>query len=91
MALPRQQQRLFAHHALAFDVVDRPAPIGDPPMPGQQLDRFVRAVFDPDVIDPEPLAHLNLRLIGQKTDRDTHGDALGNRGVLEKLFHRPVK
>lgn len=83
----RLQQRLFAHHTVTIDVVDHPAPIRDPPVPREQLDRPVRAVFDPDVIDPEPFAGIDARLFGQEIDRDPHGHSLRHGSMLEELFH----
>jgi Kef-type K+ transport system membrane component KefB len=56
-------------------------------MAGQQLDRLVGIVFDPDVVDPEPFARLDLRLFGQKIDRHADGDAVGQGGVLEQFLH----
>ena len=89
MALPRMEDRLFADHAIAFNQIEHPARIGDPPVPGQQLHRLRRIVLNPDMIEPKPLACLDLRLIGQEIDRDPHGDAFSDRGVLEQLFHSP--
>ena len=93
MALARLQGWLFAHHPIAFDQVDHPAPVGDPPVPGQQLHRPVRTVLDPDVIDPEPFARAinraGMRLFRQKVHGDPHSDPVGYRRMLKKRFHKP--
>ena len=88
MALARLERRLFAHNALTIDMVHHAARIGNPPMPRQQLDLFVRSVLDADVINPEPLARFRVRLFREEVHRDPHGDALSDGGVLEEFFHR---
>ena len=61
--------------------------VGDPPVAGEQLNRLVGIILDPDVIDPEPLPRLDPRLLRQEIDRDPHGDAIGHGSVLEQLLH----
>lgn len=56
-----------------------------------QLERFMRTIFDPDVIDPEPLARLRVRLLRQEIDGHPDGDPVGNGSVLEQLFHTILK
>jgi hypothetical protein len=48
---------------------------------------MLRVVLDADVIDPEPLPSLNTRLFRKEIHRDSHGDPIGGRCMLEKLFH----
>ena len=87
MALPRHQHRLFADHAFAIDMADQTRTIGDPPVPGLELDAFVRAVLDADVIDQNHLpASLDCRA---EIDRDPDGDPVGRGGMLEKLLITP--
>ena len=45
--LAGRQHGLFADHAVALHFLDITQGIGDPPMPGQQLNRFLAVVFDP--------------------------------------------
>ena len=87
MAATGGQHRRLAHHPIAVDQMDRAVPIGDPPVAGQQLDGLVRPVLDPDMIDPEPLARRDLRLLRQERRRDPHGDPIGNGLMLKELMH----
>ena len=91
MALPGPEQRLFTDYPIAFDQIDHAASIGDPPVPGQQLNRVRSGILDPDMIDPEPFTCLDPRLFGQKAHRDAHGDPVGDGSMLEKLFHNRAK
>lgn len=68
-------------------MIDHAARIGDPPMPRLQLDRIIRIILYPDVIDPEPFAGFRLGLLRQEIHRHANGDVMGNGGVLKKLFH----
>lgn len=66
MALAGTENRLFANHPVAIDMVNCAATIGDPPMPRDQLHRFVTAIFDANMIGPEPASLRGRRLIHQK-------------------------
>lgn len=68
--------RLFSNHTFTIDMIHQAAPIGNPPMARHELDSFIRAVFDPDVIDPEPSTCRHMRLFGQKIHSDPNGDSV---------------
>lgn len=94
MALAGAENRLFANHPVAIDMVNRSATIGDPPMPRDQLHGFVTAIFDANMIGPEPASLRGHRLFHQKIWRDTHSDALG-RGAnreegIQYAGHKPA-
>ena len=74
--------------------VNRSATIGDPPMSRDQLHGFVTAIFDADMIGPEPASLRGRRLIHQKIWRDAHSDTLG-RGAgreegIQYAGHKPA-
>ena len=52
MAAPGGQHRLLAHDAVAIDMRDPAVPIGDPPMPRDELQRFL---LDNGVISADEL------------------------------------
>jgi hypothetical protein len=85
------QDRLLANDSVAVDQVDRPARVGDSPVPGEQLDGVGGVVLDPDVIDPEPLSRLDPRLFGQKIDCDPNRYPRGDPSVLEEIYPRESK
>ena len=94
MALAGTENRLFANHPVAIDMVNCAATIGDPPMPRDQLHRFVTAIFDANMIGPEPASLRGRRLIHQKIWRDAHSDTLG-RGAgreegIQYAGHKPA-
>ena len=94
MALAGTENRLFANHPVAIDMVNCAATIGDPPMPRDQLHGFVTAIFDADMIGPEPASLRGRRLIHQKIWRDAHRDTLG-RGAgreegIQYAGHKPA-
>ena len=94
MALAGAENRLFANHPVAIDMVNRSATIGDPPMSRDQLHGFVTAIFDADMIGPEPASLRGRRLIHQKIWRDAHRDTLG-RGAgreegIQYAGHKPA-
>ena len=94
MALARAENRLFANDPVAIDMVNRSATIGDPPMSRDQLHGIVTAIFDADMIGPEPASLRGSRLIHQKIWRDAHSDTLG-RGAgreegIQYAGHKPA-
>ena len=56
-------------------------PVNDLPIAFQQLNGRIAAVFDPDVIGPEPTALLWCRLLGEITDRDPDRERAADRNV----------
>ena len=91
MAVARSQNGHFAHDPFTIDQIHSPARVGDSPMAGDQLHPFVGLVLDPDVIDPEPFPRVGLRLFRQEIHRHANGNPIGNRGMLEQLFHRRTR
>ena len=94
MAFARAEHGLFTDHAVAIDMVDHATTIRNPPMPGDQLHGFVTAIFDANMIGPEPASLRGHRLFHQKIWRDTHSDALG-RGAnreegIQYAGHKPA-
>ena len=87
MALSRRECGVFTHDTFTIDMIHHSARIGDPPVTGAQLQRLMRAVFDADVIDPEPLASLRMRLLRQEIDSNPNGNPFGNGSMLEEFFH----
>ncbi len=94
MALTRAEHRLLADHPIAIDMVNCAATIGDPPMPRYQLHGFVTAIFDADMIGPEPTSLRGDGLFHQKIWRDAHSDAFSGRANREEGIqyagHKPA-
>ena len=82
----RFQHGLFAHHPFTIDMADHPGAIRDPPVAGNQLNPFMRSVFDADVINPEPFRRLGLALFGQEIHRDADGNTVGHGTVLKEFL-----
>ena len=94
MAFARAEHGLFANDPVAIDMVNRSATIGNPPMPRDQLHGFVTAIFDANMIGPEPASLRGGGLIHQKIWRDAHSDTLG-RGAgreegIQYAGHKPA-
>ena len=94
MAFARAEQRLFANYTVAIDMVDRAATIGNPPMPGHQLHGFVAAIFDADMVGPEPASLRGCGLFHQKVGRHADRNAVGRRTDrkegIEDAAHKPA-
>ncbi len=85
--LARLNDRLFSDDTFAVNMVETAMPVTDPPVPGQQLNRGIAVIFNPDMISPEPAQTVNIRLLRQKCDRNPNGDAFGSFGIGEKRIH----
>ena len=94
MAFAGAEHRLFANHAVAIDMVNHAATIGDPPMPRHQLHGFIAAIFDTDMIGPEPASLRGHGLFRQKIWCNAHSDALGagtdRKEGIQYAGHKPA-
>lgn len=79
--------RLLAHHALAFHIMSCAATVRDGPAAGQKLHRLIALIFDADMIGPEPPPAIGLRLFGKKTNRNANDYVVRNREKGEQGLH----
>src|SRR4051812_11581358 len=84
----RLDHRLLADHALALDLVAGASAVGDRPFAADQLNLAAAAIFDADMIGPEPAAAAGLRLLRKEADRDPDGDVAGGGAVRKEAFHK---
>jgi hypothetical protein len=89
-ARARLDHRLLADDAFALYAVPRAAPVGDHPMPGEQLHRDRAFVLDANMIRPEPAPALWFGLLGQVGDGDADHDAASLGFVGEQRLHHRV-
>ena len=91
MAGARLQQRLLTDHAFAIHMIDHPASIRDPPVSAYQLHLFVRIILDANMVNPEPLVRIRMRLFGKEIYGHADRNSICDGCVLKQLLHNGYK
>src|SRR5262249_13559323 len=75
------QHRLLADHAGAAHLLQAALGIGDPPVPGLELDGLAPEIGDVDRIGPEEIAVLRRRLVRQELRGHLYLDLAGDGAI----------
>ena len=75
-------------------MIDRAAAIGNPPVPGHQLDGLIARILDADMVRPEPATLCWRRLFVQEVRRNANGNTVGGgadgKKGFEDIAHKPA-